>query len=125
MPNLLLVMLGGAAGAGLRFEVGRFTLRHLGPGFPWGTLSVNLAGGLLMGLLAGALTGIDMMSRPAWLLLGVGILGGFTTFSAFSFDLFFMVQRGQLGVAAGYAFGSVLGALLLFTVGWSLARVAA
>jgi CrcB protein len=111
MPNLILVMLGGAAGAGLRYEVGRLTLRQLGYGFPWGTLSVNLVGGLLMGLLAGALTGIDMMSRPAWMLLGVGVLGGFTTFSAFSFDLFFMIQRGQLGVAAGYALASVLGAL--------------
>src|SRR3954469_2980962 len=125
MPNLILVMLGGAAGAGLRYEVGRLTLRQLGAGFPWGTLAVNLAGGLLMGLLAGALTGIDMMSRPAWLLLGVGVLGGFTTFSAFSLDLFYMIQRGQLGVAAGYALGSVLGALLLFTFGWSVARVAA
>src|SRR3954465_5142104 len=125
MPNLILVMLGGAAGAGLRYEVGRLTLRQLGYGFPWGTLSVNLAGGLLMGLLAGALTGIDMMSRPAWMLLGVGVLGGFTTFSAFSFDLFFMVQRGQLGVAAGYALVSVLGALLLFVAGWGAARAVA
>jgi fluoride exporter len=122
MPNLILVMLGGAAGAGLRYEVGRLTLRQFGPGFPWGTLAVNLAGGLLMGLLAGALTGIDMMSRPAWFLLGVGVLGGFTTFSAFSFDLFVMIQRGQTGVAAGYALGSVLGALLLFVAGWVLAR---
>jgi CrcB protein len=124
MPNLILVMLGGAAGAGLRYEVGRLTLRQFGPGFPWGTLAVNLVGGLLMGLLAGALTGIDMMSRPAWMLLGVGVLGGFTTFSAFSFDLFAMLQRGQIGVAVGYAFGSVLGALLLFVAGWALARAA-
>jgi len=122
MPNLILVMLGGAAGAGLRYEVGRLTLRQLGYGFPWGTLSVNLAGGLLMGLLAGALTGIDMMSRPAWMLLGVGVLGGFTTFSAFSFDLFFMLQRGQSGTAAAYALVSVLGALLLFVAGWGAAR---
>src|SRR3569623_342026 len=95
MPNLLLVMLGGAAGAGLRYEVGMLTLRRFGAGFPWGTLTVNLAGGLLMGLLAGALTGIGMTSRPAWMLLGVGVLGGFTTFSAFSFDQYTMIQRGQ------------------------------
>jgi CrcB protein len=124
MPNLLLVMLGGAAGAGLRYELGRLTLRQLGPDFPWGTLAVNLIGGLLMGLLAGILAGIGMVSRPAWLLLGVGVLGGFTTFSAFSFDLFFMIQRGQPGVAAGYALASVLGALLLFVAGWGLARAA-
>jgi CrcB protein len=124
MPALLLVMLGGAAGAGLRYEVGRLTLRQFGPGFPWGTLTVNLAGGLLMGLLAGALAGIGLTSRPAWLLLGVGVLGGFTTFSSFSFDLFAMIERNQLWVAVGYALLSVLGALLLFVVGWGLARIA-
>src|SRR5436305_12865865 len=85
MPNLILVMLGGAAGAGLRYEVGRLTLGQFGPGFPWGTLAVNLVGGLLMGLLAGALTGIGMTSRPAWMVLRVGVLGGFTPFSALSF----------------------------------------
>lgn len=125
MPNLLLVMLGGAAGAGLRYEVGRLTLRQLGPGFPRGTLAVNLAGGLLMGLLAGVLSGGDMGARPAWLLLGVGILGGFTTFSAFSFDLFAMIERGQPAIALAYALVSVVGALLLFTLGWGAARMAA
>lgn len=123
MPALLLVMLGGAAGAGLRYEVGRLTLRHFGPGFPWGTLTVNLAGGLAMGLLVGGLMGVGMTSRPAWLLLGVGVLGGFTTFSSFSFDLFAMIERGQLWAAIGYAFLSVLGALLLFVAGWGFARI--
>ncbi|HEX5181966.1 MAG TPA: fluoride efflux transporter CrcB [Allosphingosinicella sp.] len=123
MPAFLLVMLGGAAGAGLRYEVGRLTLRHFGPGFPWGTLTVNLAGGLAMGLLVGALTGIGMTSRPAWLLLGVGLLGGFTTFSSFSFDMFAMIERGQAWLAIGYAFLSVLGALLLFVAGWGFARL--
>ncbi|HEY1606297.1 MAG TPA: fluoride efflux transporter CrcB [Allosphingosinicella sp.] len=123
MPTYLLVMLGGAAGAGLRYEVGRLTLRHFGPGFPWGTLTVNLIGGLAMGLLVGALAGIGMMSRPAWLLLGVGVLGGFTTFSSFSFDMFAMIERGQPWIAVGYAFVSVLGALLLFVAGWGFARL--
>src|SRR5438309_11687681 len=99
MPNLLLVLLGGAAGAGLRYEVGRLTLRQFGPDFPWGTLAVNLIGGLFMGLLVGALMGAGMTSRPAWLLLGVGVLGGFTTFSSFSFDMFAMMERGQLWLA--------------------------
>ncbi|HEX4738999.1 MAG TPA: fluoride efflux transporter CrcB [Allosphingosinicella sp.] len=123
MPALLLVMLGGAAGAGLRYEVGRLTLRHFGPGFPWGTLTVNLVGGLAMGLLVGSLMGVALTSRPAWLLLGVGVLGGFTTFSSFSFDLFAMIERGQIWIAIGYAFLSVLGALLLFVAGWGLARI--
>lgn len=123
MPAFLLVMLGGAAGAGLRYEVGRLTLRHFGPGFPWGTLAVNLIGGLAMGLLVGSLMGVALTSRPAWLLLGVGVLGGFTTFSSFSFDLFAMIERGQLWLAVGYALLSVLGALLLFVVGWGFARL--
>jgi fluoride exporter len=116
-------MLGGAAGSAMRYEIGRLTLRHLGPGFPWGTFAVNLVGGLAMGLLAGALTGVGMTSRPAWLLLGVGVLGGFTTFSSFSFDLFMLLERDQFWLAIGYTFASVFGALLLFAIGWSISRL--
>jgi len=125
MPNLLYVLIGGAAGAGLRYEAGRAALRIAGPGFPWGTLVVNLAGGLLMGLLAGVLAGEGMTGRPLWLLLGVGVLGGFTTFSAFSLDLFGMLERGEAGVAALYALASVLGALGLLFLGWWAARAVA
>jgi CrcB protein len=125
MPNLLYVLIGGAIGAGARYEVGRLTLRHIGPGFPWGTLSVNLLGGLFMGLLAGSFAGRHFVDRPLWLLIGVGLLGGFTTFSAFSLDLFYMLERGEAGLALGYAFGSALGALLLLTAGWWLARTLA
>ncbi|HEY0413019.1 MAG TPA: CrcB family protein [Allosphingosinicella sp.] len=124
MPNFLYVLVGGAAGAGLRYEVGRLALRHAGAGFPWGTLAVNLAGGLLMGVLAGAMAGEGTASRPLWLLLCVGVLGGFTTFSAFSLDMFLMLQRGQAGLAAGYALLSVLGALALLFAGYALARAA-
>ena len=84
---------GFAAGAGLRYEAGRLALRQFGPGFPWGTLAVNLIGGLAMGLLAGWIGG--SATRPAWFLLGVGLLGGFTTFSAYSLDLFQMLERGR------------------------------
>jgi CrcB protein len=124
MRNLLLVMIGGAAGAGLRWELGRLALRQLGPGFPWGTLAVNLIGGLLMGVLAGAMMAPGSIDRPLWLLLAVGLLGGFTTFSAFSFDLFAMLERGRLGGAALYAGASVLGSLLLLALGWWAARAA-
>jgi fluoride exporter len=124
MPNLLLVMLGGAAGAGLRYEAGRLALRHIGAGFPWGTLIVNLLGGLLIGVLAGILFGHHAAQRPVWMLLGVGLLGGFTTFSAFNFDLFAMLGRGQTGLALAYAGGSVLGSLLLLYAGFWLARAA-
>ena len=125
MPNLLYVLVGGAIGAGARYELGRLTLRQFGPGFPWGTLIVNLAGGFAMGLLAGAMVERGTVDRPLWLLLGTGVLGGFTTFSAFSLDLFAMIERGQHGLALGYAVGSTLGALLLLVLGWSIARALA
>jgi fluoride exporter len=124
MRNLFLVMIGGAAGAGLRWELGRLALRQLGPGFPWGTLGVNLIGGLLMGVLAGTMMAQGGVERPLWLLLAVGLLGGFTTFSAFSFDVFVMVERGRLGGAALYVGVSVLGSLLLLALGWWAARAA-
>ena len=124
MPGFLLVLLGGAAGAGLRYEVGRAALKQMGPGFPWGTLFVNLAGGLAMGILVGVFMGEGMTSRPAWLLLGVGVLGGFTTFSAYSLDIFLMLQRGQIGLAFAYAAGSALGALALLALGYWAARAA-
>ena len=124
MPNFLLVMLGGAIGAGLRYEVGRAALHRLAPGFPWGTLIVNLAGGLLMGMLAGYLFSRNPPDQALWMFVAVGLLGGFTTFSAFSFDLFAMLEQGRLWTAAGYTVGSVLGALGLLAVGYWLTRAA-
>lgn len=124
MPNLFLVMIGGAIGAGLRYEVGRASLRLMGPGFPWGTLAVNLAGGLLMGVLAGVLARADG-GEPARLLLGVGVLGGFTTFSAFSLDTYNMVTRGQAEFAIAYVVASVVGSIALLFIGLWLARLGA
>lgn len=123
MPNLLLVLIGGAFGAGLRHEVGRLSLRALGPGFPWGTLTVNLVGGLLMGLLAGtfARTGANEQLR---LFIAVGVLGGFTTFSAFSLETFTMIQRGDVTMAALYASASVVGSVLLLFAGVMITRLA-
>ena len=125
MPNVLLVMLGGAIGAALRYEVGRIALHRLDPGFPWGTLIVNLAGGLLMGALAGYMFSRNPPDHALWMFVAVGLLGGFTTFSAFSFDLFAMLEQGRLWIAAAYAMGSVVGALGLLFVGYWLARAAA
>lgn len=124
MPHLLLVMLGGAIGAGLRHLVGAASLRLLGPGFPWGTLAVNLAGGLAMGLLAGWLVRSGG-TEGTRLFVGVGILGGFTTFSAFSLEVGNMVQRGEIGVAAAYVTASVAGSVLLLFAGLWLMRVPA
>jgi CrcB protein len=123
MPNLLIVMLGGAFGAGARHLVGSLALARFGPGFPWGTLTVNLAGGLLMGLLAGWLARAGG-NEGARLFLAVGVLGGFTTFSAFSLETFLMIERGQYGLAAAYAGASVLGSVALLFLGLWVVRTA-
>ena len=98
-------MIGGAIGAGFRYHVGTVALRNLGPGFPWGTWIVNLMGGLLMGVLAGLLMRqfSPAEGEPLRLLMGVGVLGGFTTFSAFSLEAANMVLRGQVMLALAYA----------------------
>jgi CrcB protein len=115
----LLVALGGGVGAWLRHRVGRLTLSLLGPStataFPYSTLTVNVLGSFAMGLLAGWLARHGHGGEAWRLLLGVGVLGGFTTFSAFSLELVLMTQRGQFGLAAGYAVLSVAaGGLGLF-----------
>jgi CrcB protein len=120
MPNLLLVMLGGALGAGGRHLVGAVMLARLGPGFPWWTLTVNLAGGLLMGLLAGWLVRAEGHEATR-LFFAVGLLGGFTTFSAFSLETFNMIERSQYGVAAFYVGASVIGSVALLFLGlWAM-----
>ncbi|TMJ17361.1 MAG: fluoride efflux transporter CrcB [Alphaproteobacteria bacterium] len=124
MPGLILVMLGGAIGAGARHLVGAAFLARLGPGFPWSTLTVNLAGGLAMGLLAGWL-GRAGGAEQARLFLGVGILGGFTTFSAFSLETWLLIERGQVWPAAGYVLASVLGSVALLFAGLLAMRAAA
>ena len=121
----LITFLGAGLGGALRHGVNVGAARLLGYGFPFGTLIVNISGSLAMGLLAGYFgyrTGLNQHLR---LFLTTGILGGFTTFSAFSFDLFAMIERGQPAIALVYAVVSVVGALLLFTLGWGAARMAA
>ena len=124
MPSLLLVMLGGAIGAGLRYGVGLVAAERLDAEFPWGTFLVNIAGGLGAGLLLGFLIARGETADPWRLFLGAGLLGGFTTFSAFSAETAFMLQRGQFGLAALYVSASVTGALILLFAGLWLAKAA-
>jgi fluoride exporter len=116
MINSLIVMLGGAIGALGRYQFGRLSMHLFGTGWPWGTLGVNVIGGFLMGALGGWLarhgSGND---EPIRLFVGVGILGGFTTFSAFSLETALMIERGELSSAMLYAGASVaLSAIALF-----------
>ena len=123
MNALLLVMAGGAVGAGLRFLVGKAALSTLGGGYPYGTLFVNVAGGLAMGLLVGYLAKYVDGGENWRLLLGVGVLGGFTTFSAFSLELVMMMQRGDIGAAAVYAVVSVAASVGALFAGLTLMRM--
>jgi fluoride exporter len=123
MPNFLLVMIGGAIGAGLRHAVGLAGPR-LGGEFPWPTFIVNLAGAFCAGLLLAFLLSRGSSGEPWRLFLGVGLLGGFTTFSAFSAETAYMIQRGQLGLALFYVLASALGALVLLFAGLWMARAA-
>lgn len=108
MINLVLVALGGAVGSSARYLFGMQAMRLLGPGWPYGTLGVNVVGGLAMGMLAGWLAHRGGVDQDRWrLLLGVGMLGGFTTFSAFSLETALMIQRRDYGTAAAYAALSV------------------
>ncbi len=121
MISLLLVMMGGALGAGARYVVGKALLGWLGPDYPWGTLAVNVLGGLAMGALAGML-GRMTAGDQARLFLAVGVLGGFTTFSAFSLELVTMLERGAMMTAMGYALASVAGAVVALFAGLAMTR---
>lgn len=123
MEKVLLVAAGGAAGAAARYALGVQALRFWGPGWPFGTFIANVSGGLLMGLLAGYLAhrgGADQ--ERLRVLLGVGVLGGFTTFSAFSLEVALMVERRTYGQAFAYASASVLLSISALFFGLVLAR---
>lgn len=125
MNSLLLVMAGGAIGAGLRFITGKAALAGLGPDYPFGTLIVNVVGGLAMGVLAASLARF-MDGGENWrLFLGVGVLGGFTTFSAFSLEIALMVERGAMGAALSYALISVVASVAALFAGLYIVRAMA
>ena len=121
MTPLLPVMLGGALGAALRYVTGTALGARLGASFPYATLAVNLAGGFAMGVLA-ALVLRGAASETARLFIGVGVLGGFTTFSAFSLESFQMIERGAWIMAGGYALASVIGSVLMLGAGMWVIR---
>jgi len=124
-----LVALGGAAGAVARHQVGRAMTHWLGPqlvtAFPWATLTVNVIGSFAMGLLAGWMARFGTGGETWRLLVGVGLLGGFTTFSAFSLEMMLLIERGQ--AAQGFIYGtvSVLAGLSALYIGLIVMRLTA
>ena len=120
VTTLLQVALGGAIGASARYLTSVATIRLVGPGFPWATLTVNIAGSFLMGALVVVLAR-ESGTRFAPFLM-TGILGGFTTFSAFSLDALTIYERGQTGQAAAYVLASVIVSLAAIVAGMALMR---
>ncbi|MDW4549768.1 fluoride efflux transporter CrcB [Defluviimonas sp. D31] len=118
--TLLQVALGGAIGASARYMTNVAAMRLIGPGFPWGTVAVNVVGSFLMGALVVFLAHRDGMRLAPFLMTGV--LGGFTTFSAFSLDALTIWERGQTTLAAAYVLGSVTLSLAAIVVGMAAAR---
>lgn len=104
------MFVGAGIGGALRHGVNVLAARLLGTGFPWGTLAVNVIGGFAMGALAGwlALKAGEGWTQHMRLFAATGILGGFTTFSAFSLDTMLLWERGQAGLAGAYIVVSVL-----------------
>jgi CrcB protein len=121
MNALILVMSGGAIGAAGRYLVGNAARALWGGGWPWGTLTVNIVGGFVMGLVA-ALFAARVINEPTRLLLATGVLGGFTTFSAFSLEVVTMIEAGRSMGALGYALASVAGSVLALWCGMMVAR---
>jgi CrcB protein len=123
MGNILYVALGGALGSVLRYLGVTAVNRISGPGWPVGTFMVNILGSLIMGMLAAWLTSMSTDASERWrLLLGVGVLGGFTTFSAFSLEAVSLIETRDFFGASGYVAGSVLVSLVALWVGLMLAR---
>lgn len=123
MRLLLLACVGGAIGAGLRHLVNTGAVRILGIGLPWGTVFANIVGSFLMGVLVEALALRFEGSPEIRVLLATGILGGFTTFSAFSLDFVVLLQRGDHVAAASYLIGSVAIAILALFAGLAAGRM--
>ena len=120
MTSLLSVALGGAIGASGRYLTNVAVMRLVGPGFPWGTVAANLLGSFLMGALVVILAHKGGMRYAPFLMTGV--LGGFTTFSAFSLDAYTLYERGAYLQAGGYVFGSVAFGIAGLIAGMAVAR---
>jgi CrcB protein len=125
MSPLLTVFLGAGLGGTLRHGVNLAAARLLGTGFPFGTLAVNIVGSLVMGLLAGWFARVADPGEAWRLFLTTGVLGGFTTFSAFSLDTALLVERGTPLLAAAYVLLSVAGSVGALFLGLALVRLLA
>jgi fluoride exporter len=124
MKEIALVFMGAGVGGVLRYGVTLGCAAACGVHFPWGTFAVNVIGSLLMGLVAAWLTlhAAAALASDLRLLLATGILGGFTTFSAFSLDAMALWERGEALLALGYVTGSVVVSIAALVLGFAIVR---
>lgn len=124
MQAYLIVFFGAGFGGAMRHGVNQAAMRMLGQNFPYGTLAVNILGSLAMGMLIGYFALRGEASQHWRLFLATGVLGGFTTFSAYSLDVALLWERGEAASAAAYAIGSVAVAIAaLFTGMWLMRQL--
>jgi CrcB protein len=116
------VCLGGAVGSGARYLVSGWALEVLGPSFPYGTLAVNLIGSFLLAALMHLGVDAAAMSPTLRLALTTGVMGGFTTYSTFSYETMQYLQEGAWGIALLNVLGTVVGCLAACFLGWTAAR---
>ena len=121
MFNFLLVGLGGGVGAMARYGIS-LAIPAPPSGWPWATFLINVTGSLLIGLLAGWVSAKGGAGEPWRLLLGVGVLGGYTTFSAYSLETLGLIERNDITGAAVYSLGSVIAGLASVAIGVAIAR---
>jgi fluoride exporter len=122
MRHILLVAFGGGFGAALRHVANQGALRLFGSDFPWGTVGINVLGSFAMGVFIELLARRYGGSNELRLFVATGVLGGFTTFSAFSLDFAVLAERGALGSALFYALVSVALSILALFLGLWLVR---
>jgi fluoride exporter len=122
ITSYLLVFFGGGLGATLRHLINLTCARCIGTGFPYGTFIINITGSTVMGLIAGYLAFKGEASQPWRLFLMTGVLGGYTTFSAFSLDAALLYERGEVGLAALYVLGSVVISIAGLFAGLAIVR---
>ncbi|WP_334175537.1 fluoride efflux transporter CrcB [Pseudoxanthobacter sp.] len=124
MIEALLVFAGGGLGAVVRYYLSAFSMKTFGMAFPWGTFFINVTGSLVMGLAIAWLASHEPGPTKAFrLFFTTGVLGGYTTFSTFSLDSFYLWERGEIGLAAAYVAGSVVLSLLAVAGGMGAGRL--
>ena len=120
--RFLLVCLGGALGTGARYLFGGWAQRTLGVGFPYGTLIINAVGSFLLVIVMHLSLEAGLISADARVVLGTGVMGGFTTYSTFNYETLRLVQQGSFAVAGLYLAATVVGCLAAGALGLVVAR---